>query len=50
MLKWAGNLNKHFFSKEGNKDGQQILEKLIYIINHQKNENRNLNEITQCTF
>ena len=46
--KWVEDLNRHFF-KDDNTGGQQANEKMLYIINHQRNANQNHNEASPHT-
>ena len=42
LQKWAENLNRHT-------DGQEAHEKMLYIINQQRNANQNYNELSSHT-
>ena len=48
LKKWAGELNRRF-SKERHMDGQQAYEKVLNIVNHQRNVNQNQSEISPYT-
>ena len=47
-IKWAEELNRHFFQR-GNADGQQAQEKMLNIANHQGNASPNHNERSSHT-
>ena len=47
-LKWAEDLNRHFFQRR-HIDDQQTHEKMLNITNHQGNTNQNHNEILPHT-
>jgi len=44
-LKWAEDLNRHFFQRT-HIESQQIHEKMLNIFNHQRNANQNHNELS----
>ena len=48
IKKWVEDMNRHFFPRRS-MDGQQVHEKMLYIINHQGNANQNHNEISPHT-
>ena len=48
IKKRSEDLNRHF-SKDDNMGGQQVNEKMLNIINYQRNANQNHNEVSPHT-
>lgn len=49
MLKWAGNLNKHFFFQIRDTNSQKIHENMVNNTDHQGNANKNHKELSLHT-